>query len=70
MYWFSGAPKLEGPDNAKEVTRFIDRFITTSGDDPEIHEVIQYQRHKHNNSAVLQIIASVFFNIRPPKLGN
>jgi len=29
MYWFSGAPKLEGPDNAEEVTRFIDRFITT-----------------------------------------
>jgi len=29
----------KGPDNAKEVTRFIDRFITTSGDDPEMHKV-------------------------------
>jgi len=50
MYWFSGATKLEGPDNAEEVTRFIDRFINTSGDDAEIHEVIQYQRHKHSAS--------------------
>jgi len=48
MYWFSGAPKLERPDNAEEVTRFIDRFINNSGDDPEIHEVIQYQCHKHS----------------------
>jgi len=48
MYWISGGPKLEGPDNAEEVTSFIDRFITTSGDDPKIHEVIQYQRHKHS----------------------
>jgi len=55
MYWFSGAPKLEGPDNAEEVTRFIDLFITTSGDDPEIHEVIQYQRHKHSASCLREL---------------
>jgi len=41
MYWFFGATKLEGPDNAEEGTRFTDRFITTSGDDPDIHEVSQ-----------------------------
>jgi len=50
MYWISGGPKLEGPDNAEEVTSFIDRFITTSGDDHEIHEVTQYQRHNHSAS--------------------
>jgi len=49
MHWFSGAPR---PDNAEEVTRFIDRFITTSGDDPEVREIIQYQRHKHSASCL------------------
>jgi len=53
--WFSGAPKLEGPDNAEEVTCFLDRFITTSGDDPEIHELIQYQRHKHSASCLREL---------------
>jgi len=55
MYWFSGAPKLEKPDSSEEVTRFNDRFITTSGDDPQIHEVNQYQRHKHSASYLREI---------------
>jgi len=51
---------LEGPDNAEEVTRFIDRFITTSGNDPEIHEVIQYQRHKHSASCLRELRGQQF----------
>jgi len=66
MYWFSGAPKLEGPDNAEEVTRFIDRFITTSGDDPEIHEVIQYQRLKHSASCLRELRGQQFCRFNMP----
>jgi len=66
LYWFSGAPKLEGPDNAEEVTRFFDRFITTSGDDPKIHEVIQYQRHNHSASCLREMRGQQFFRFNMP----
>jgi len=66
MYWFSGAPKLEGPYNAEKVTRFIDRFLTISGDDPEIHEVIQYQRYKHSASCLRELRGQQFCRFNMP----
>jgi len=66
MYWFSGAPKLEELDNAEEVTRFIDRFINNSGDDPEIHEVIQYQCHKHSASCLRELRGQQFCRFNMP----
>jgi len=56
MYGFSGAPKREGPDNAEEVTRFI----------PEIHEVIQYQRHKHSASCLRELRGQQFCRFSKP----
>jgi len=58
--------KLEGPDNAEEVTRYIDRFITTSEDDPEMHEVIQYQRHKHSASCLRELRVQQFCRLNMP----
>jgi len=66
MYWCSGAPKLEEADNAERVTRFIDLFIITSGDDPEIHEVIQYQRHKHSASCLRELREQQFCRFNMP----
>jgi len=66
MYWFSGAPKLEKPDSSEEVTRFNDRFITTSGDDPQIHEVNQYQRHKHSASYLRELRGQQFCRFNMP----
>jgi len=63
MHWFSGAPR---PDNAEEVTRFIDRFITTSGDDPEVREIIQYQRHKHSASCLRELRGHQFCRFYMP----
>jgi len=66
MYWFSGAPKLEEPDNDEEVTRFIDRFITTSGDVLEIHEVIQCKHHKHSASWLREMRGQQFCRFSMP----
>lgn len=49
MYWLEGAPVLDTVrfSNIEHVSSFIDRFVTTDGDDRELSEYINYQKHKH-----------------------
>jgi len=41
-------------------------IVTTSGDDPEIHEVIQYQRHKHSASCLRELRGQQFCRFNMP----
>lgn len=48
VVWVKNAPKFEHSDleSHRQVVEFIDRFITTSSDDPTAGEFVKYQQHK------------------------
>lgn len=48
LMWLEDAPKFnpDKPEDFNDIENFVDRFITTDSDDPEIEKFIQYQFHK------------------------
>jgi Helitron helicase-like domain at N-terminus len=48
ILWVDGAPVFDpgNPENFAEICDFIDQFVSTSSDDPEIEQFMKYQRHK------------------------